>query len=123
MEQAIELLDYQNMYQIAHKKKKLLIGNSIDYSLQYMKPFWLRYARKYAQYLLITPVIKIESIRILLSQNEYPLFEGVIQEFMKIETIIYPDNEQTYNNDSVKNINGRNIQEYLLSNKLDNFFL
>lgn len=120
MEQTIELLDYQNMYQIAYEKKKLLIGNSIDYSLEYMKPFWLRYARKYAQYLLITPTVKIESIRVLLSQNEYPIFEGMIQEFMKIETIIYPGNEQVDKNESVKDINGKKTW-MLTFYKLNNF--
>ena len=83
--------DYIKISQVASENLKMLINRSIDYSLQFVKPYCLNYIRKFLDYKRLTPKVKVDSIKLLLINADNKLFNKSIEEFVKIDWIILPN--------------------------------
>ena len=98
LKQNISTFDHQMVMRAWFEKKRAIISRSLDYSLQLMKPFCLKYVRRFSQRYLLTPVVKIESIKIMLTNYKHIEFKLIIEELMKTEWIMHPNNNSFDNN-------------------------
>ena len=92
--------DYIKISQVASENLKILINRSIDYSLQFVKPYCLSYIRKFLDYKRMTPKVKVDSIKLLLINADHKQFNESIEEFVKIDWIILPnwnDSKEDFN--------------------------
>ena len=102
--------DYLKISRISMDKQKALIGRSIDYSLQAMKPYWLKYIRDYLSTWRMIPSVKIDSIKLCLANFNNCKFDEVIQELLKIDCIITPLSNKT--NDRSSSLNSLDCKLY-----------